>query len=67
MRTPSVMTLGSLVTALVLAVPAAAAPLPPGPVKHCGTLQSYAAVDPARIGSASAQCAIDGTTDTLAL
>lgn len=67
MRTPSAITLGSLVIALVFAVPAAAAPLPPGPVQHCGTLQSYAAVDPARIGSASAQFAIDGTTYTIAL
>jgi hypothetical protein len=43
-------------------VPAAAAPLPPGPVNQCGTLQAYAAVDPARNGSASAQFTIDGTT-----
>jgi hypothetical protein len=67
MRTPVVVTLASLMIALALAVPAAAAPLPPGPVNQCGTLQSYAAVDPSRLGSASAQFAIDGTTYTIAL
>lgn len=67
MRTPAVVTLAALVIALALTVPAAAAPLPPGPVNQCGTLQSYGATDPARLGSASAQFAIDGITYTIAL
>lgn len=67
MRTPIVVTLAALAIALAWAVPAAAAPLPPGAVNQCGSLQSYGPVDQARLGSASAQFAIDGTTYTIAL
>lgn len=67
MRTPGLVALGALMIVFAAAVPVAAAPLPPGPVAQCGTLQAYAAVDPARIGSASAQFTIDGTIYTIAL
>ena len=61
MRRPGLVALGALMIVFLAAAPAAAAPLPPGPVNQCGTLQAYAAVDAARNGSASAEFTIDGT------